>query len=502
MFRTIFQKQLSLYLGTLLLSLVFLGAVLSQVISVYFTNRRIEDLTQTGQKMAQSMSSIMSGLSYGIINRGEMQQFQNQASILSQYMNAELIFVDSDLNAVLPEPHSEDSVISLDIKEIAPLKNGERIVARGNLNEIYQETMLIVGVPVIINDGMVFGILMSSSISELHSAIWDMYKATGICILVSGLLGFILIYFSSNATIKPLKMMNDGARIIAAGDFEKRIYVKSKDEIGQLAESFNNMAESLNLQEKKRREFIANISHDLRSPLTSMRGFIQAVCDGTIPPENQNHYLGIVLDETDRLTKLTNDIMDLSRIQAGQASLNKSVFNANDLIRQTVMHFERRVKAGGINVRLRFTGGNAMVLADEEKIQRVLYNLLDNAVKFAPGGTVSVETGEGFPANGSGARRMAGAVVLSDAGEESGKLAVCVADDGKGISEEDQKNIFERFFKADVSRGEDKLGGGLGLSIVREFVRMHNESLYLESSPGIGSRFIFTLKLYEGDGVL
>jgi len=232
-----------------------------------------------------------------------------------------------------------------------------------------------------------------------------------------------------------------------------------------------------------------------------MRGFIQAVCDGTIPPENQNHYLGIVLDETDRLTKLTNDIMDLSRIQAGQASLNKSVFNANDLIRQTVMHFERRVKAGGINVRLRFTGGNAMVLADEEKIQRVLYNLLDNAVKFAPGGTVSVETGEGFPANGSGARRMAGAVVLSDAGgEESGKLAVCVADDGKGISEEDQKNIFERFFKADVSRGEDKLGGGLGLSIVREFVRMHNESLYLESSPGIGSRFIFTLKLYEGTG--
>ena len=202
-----------------------------------------------------------------------------------------------------------------------------------------------------------------------------------------------------------------------------------------------------------------------------MRGFLSAIMDGTIPPEGRDKYLQIVLGESERLTKLANDILDINKIQSLEIELAKSVFDVNELIRKTVIMFEPRITGKRIALDLAFADERNMVLADEEKIQRVVYNLLDNAVKFTGAdGHIQVET-------------------LT----QSGKVLVCVRDDGKGIGADDQKHIFDRFYKADASRGEDKHGSGLGLSIVRAFVKAHGETIALSSEQGKGCAFTFSL---------
>jgi len=311
--------------------------------------------------------------------------------------------------------------------------------------------------------------------AELESAIAGMYRTTLVSLSVAVLLGSILIYLSSRAITRPLRQMNEAAGVIAGGVFEKRILVHTKDEVGQLATQFNSMAESLHNQEKIRRAFIANLSHDIRSPLTSMLGFMKAIQDGTVPPERQPYYLGIVLDETERLIKLSNDLLDIHRLQDTELEVHKKTFDINELIRKSIMGFEQRATEKQITVTSRFTHATDMVYADEDKIQRCLYNLLDNAIKFTPDvGAITVET-----------------TVIGK------KVVVSVTDNGRGMTPMEQKHVFDRFFKSDPSRNEDKLGSGLGLSIVQEFIRAHGEIISVESTPNKGSVFMFTLTVAE-----
>jgi signal transduction histidine kinase len=370
-----------------------------------------------------------------------------------------------------------DKNILLNETSLAPLISGDIVVTQGKLGDIFAETQLIVGYPIKRNETVIFSILMNSPLTELNKTIWDMYRATGICLIVAVMVGFVLIYISSRTISKPLLQMNEAAKQIASGDFEKRVEVSGRDEVSELAASLNDMAESLYLQEKTRRDFIANISHDLRSPLTSMRGFLEAVIDGIVAEDKIDHYLSIVLDETDRLSKLADNVMDLSQIQTMNFTLNTTIFDINALIRKVALRFETRVKAKGLELRLSFANESDRVEADYEKIQRVIYNLVDNAVKFTPEkGRVEIETN------------------IID-----GKVLISIRDNGCGIEAEAQKKIFDRFFKADVSRGEDKKGSGLGLSIVREFVKAHGESIHLRSVIGEGSLFTFGLTEVKND---
>jgi signal transduction histidine kinase len=270
--------------------------------------------------------------------------------------------------------------------------------------------------------------------------------------------------------------MSEAAKQIAGGDFEKRVRAKGHDEVSQLADSLNNMAESLDQQERGRREFISNISHDLRSPLTSIRGFVQAIKDGAASPAKIDRYLDIVLDETDRLSKLANDIVDLSQAEARQLAIEKSIFDINRLIRDTAMLFETQIIQKELNFGLSFADNQNIVSADHEKIRRVIYNLLDNAIKFT----------------------LEGGTVITETSVKDGRVWVTVRDNGVGISTEDQKHIFDRFYKADSSRGLDKRGNGLGLSIVREFTRVHGSTVTLISAPGKGSAFTFALEAGSG----
>jgi len=205
-----------------------------------------------------------------------------------------------------------------------------------------------------------------------------------------------------------------------------------------------------------------------------MRGFLTAFSDGTIPPEQQPYYLNIIMNESERLIKLSNNILDIHRIQDAEMELNKTEFDINDLIRTTILGFQQRALDKRIMIASHFAHPTDIVLADEDKIRRVMYNLIDNALKFTPeGGEITVET---------------------TINSTDGKVTISVADTGVGMTEEEQKRVFDRFYKGDPSRNEDKMGSGLGLSIVKEFVRAHGEAVTLEGEVGKGSVFTFALE--------
>ncbi len=468
MLNTIFRKQITLYLGILIVSFLLLGLLLRQGLSTYFTTQKERMLVEQGKKI-----SVLYEHAYrvGYLGTISLTQIEREVRILNEYLDASFILTDKNLTVVMTSSDIGSDIPSSlsQVKEVLPATQGKIVTTSGKLGGVFSEPVLTVGYPVVMDENVIGVIFMNSSVPELQRTISEAVRIMFLCMLASGLLAFVLMYILSKTISRPLLAMNEAAKIIASGDFERRIEVKTKDEVGQLAHSFNNMAESLDRQERQRREFITNISHDLRSPLTSMRGFLQAIMDGTVPESKQGYYISIVLDETERLSKLANDVLDLNVSQS--TALDLSSYDINELIRSTLMSFEKRAVDKALNISLRLAAETALVYADYEKIRRVVYNLIDNAVKFTDqGGRIDIET----------------SIIGS-------KVRVTIKDDGRGISPEDQKRIFERFYKVDTSRGEDKKGSGLGLAIVSEFVRAHGERVSVKS-VGRGCEFSFELR--------
>ena len=463
--RTIFRKQLILYLGTLVICLAILGLMLSGVINSYFTDQRVEALQGSALRVTYSLEEMFQ-FQFGIFDLARLNQ---EIAAIHRFLDARLIVINSDFQVLYTSQDLADNWAPLYHRDLAPLMEGNMVLIYGTLDGLYPEPLLTVGNPIRLGDQIVGAVLVGTSMAELETTIAEMYRLTLLSIAASAIIAGVLIYMFSKAISRPLRQMNDAARVIAGGDFEKRITVHSRDEVGQLAESFNHMAECLQEQERIRRDFIANLSHDIRSPLTSMRGFLQAIDDGTVPAEKIHYYIGIVMAESDRLIKLANNILDIELLQ--EAVLNLSAFDINDLIRKTVLSFEPQAIAKNLQIHCRFAHESDEIWADHDKIQRVIYNLVDNAVKFVP------EAGE----------------IVIEVNLDNEAYHVSVQDNGRGISLEDQSQIFDRFFKGDPSRNEYKKGSGLGLSIVREIIRAHGGQVTVESSPGEGCLFIISI---------
>jgi len=469
MFNSIFRKQLAAYISTLILGFAALGFVLTGMFQNYITNQKIHEMKIQCKRISDSFIRTYGGF---FVTRGNVLQFREDLELVYEYTGASFFVLDHNArifaNTVDIKP--ADIVMS---KEIEPVMLGNDVVLTGNLDGIFKENVLTVGYPIKYDDGKVYGaVFMNIPMSELTGTTRGVIRITLICISASAAVSLVLIYYLSRTISKPIHEVSEAAKIIADGSFGKRLKITGRDEVGQLARSFNEMAESLDSQERQRREFIANISHDLRSPLTSMRGFLSAILDGTIPPERHDRYINIVLDESERLSKLADDIMEISKIASLDIPLNRTVFDINELIRKTVIMFEPRIIQKGLEMNVIFASDRTDVYADSEKIQRAVYNLLDNAVKFTDAGCISAET-----------------KVIGE------NVTVCIKDTGIGIPPEDKKRVFDRFYKADASRGEDRKGSGLGLSIVSEFIKAHGKSITVSSEPGKGCEFVFTLPL-------
>ena len=306
-----------------------------------------------------------------------------------------------------------------------------------------------------------------SRIREASNKSLDVVYISAAFIFVLSLI--ILLVFRKTVSI-PLKKITEGANEYAAGNLEYHIELNSRDEMGYLAATLNYMSSELDKMEEYQRNFIANVSHDFRSPLTSIKGYLEAIIDGTIPPEMYEKYLTRVISETDRLTKLTQGMLTLNSLDS-KGYLSRTNFDINRVIKDTAASFEGTCATKNIVFELTFSDTIQMVYGDLGKIQQVLYNLIDNAIKFS----------------------HADSVIYIQAYAKNEKVFISVKDTGEGIPKESIKKIWERFYKSDQSRGKDNKGTGLGLAIVKEIIQAHGENIDVISTEGVGSEFIFSL---------
>lgn len=296
----------------------------------------------------------------------------------------------------------------------------------------------------------------------------DFINAVYLVFLIILALIFVAIYFF---TIHPVGKLKKIAMGYAQGKFDQKLDLKSEDEYKELGDAIKFMADELKSLDDYQKKFVANISHDFRSPLTSIRGYAEAIADGTIPHEMQNKYLDIILFETDRLTKLTTNLLALNSFDQKGALLDIRSFDINEVIRKTSATFEGYCTKKKVVINIAFAAKETFVDADKDKIQQVLYNLLDNAIKFSNTDSVIDITTE----------------------EKGSKVMVSIKDHGIGIPKDSINKIWERFYKTDTSRGKDKKGTGLGLSITKEIITAHKENINVISTEGVGTEFIFTL---------
>lgn len=363
-------------------------------------------------------------------------------------------------------------------EDFEKLKNFDPGKSRGSYYQTdtffgyFQEAQLSVMVPVTINMQVKGYIAMHLPMSVLYQQRDYLLNTIHILFLIFLSIMMIIIpvfYFMIN---RPLKKIIQGANTFAAGNLKYNIPLDKEDELGYLAVTLNYMSDELDMTGNYQRKFISNVSHDFRSPLTSIKGYTEAILDGTIPPEMQEKYLKIVVYETDRLYKLTQSMLTLNNLDEKGRQLDYSDFDINRTIKTTAEAFEGICRDKHISIELFLTGQTLFVHADMGQIQQVLYNLIDNAIKFSsPDSVIKIE---------------------STLKHET--VFISVKDTGCGIPKESLTKIWDRFYKIDTSRGKDRKGTGLGLAIVKEIINAHKQNINVVSTEGVGTEFIFTLQ--------
>lgn len=404
-------------------------------------------------------------------NQRTVSTIQSHMFFLDTYLDARIWLITRDGEIILNSGDSNAYEERVRIPEFNSVLPGGKYYATGNFFGMFQEETLSVLIPVTHNyhvrGYIAIHTPMSVIIDEKEGYLFSFY----ITMILLMILGFLLALSNWFMACRPIRRLKKGASKYALGDFNHLIDMERNDELGFLADTMDFMAQSLKDYDEDQRKLISNISHDFRSPLTSIKGYIEAMLDGTIPFEMQEKYLNIVLRETERLTKLTSGLLTLNSMDPKQNRLVKTSFDINTVIKNTAATFEGTCTAKHITIDLLFSDWISLVYADMGKIQQVLYNLIDNAIKFSPPESViTIETTVKYE-----------------------KIFISVRDTGTGIPKESLKKIWERFYKTDASRGKDKKGTGLGLAIVKEIIQLHEENINVVSTEGVGTEFIFSL---------
>ena len=326
---------------------------------------------------------------------------------------------------------------------------------------VYDESGVLCGIAMLYSPNMRWGDMVETLSGTVLSA--------AVLILIASL---IAAYFISERVIGPLREMSIAAKNFASGKFDSRVRVRGNDEVAALAVAFNDMADSLENLENMRSSFVANISHDLRTPMTTIAGFIDGIRDGVIPKEEEDHYLEIISGEVRRLSRLVSSLLDLSRIQAGERKFTMTPFDICEMARVILISFEKQIDEKRLDVAFECDSDRMQVNADHDAIYQIFYNICHNAVKFSKvGGTLRIR--------------------ITNARDK--KIQIAVYNEGQGIPEEDLPFVFDRFYKSDKSRGLDKSGVGLGLYISKTIIAAHKEKIWVNGEYGRYCEFFFTL---------
>ncbi len=465
---SLYLKFILTYLVFGLLGFLVIATFSSRMTLNYLTGRQAENLYREANYIS---TNFVRSYYSDSPNAASLESIHSHFQALDTYLNASIWLLNADGTLLVNSDTSLQDEPDTVIEDFDPTDMGSSYYTIGDFYGLFDEETLSVATPITYNFRPRGYVLIHMPMSLLTAERDGILNVIYLTLLLIFALSLMILAAFTVTVYWPLKKITEAARQYAQGNFKYQPEIYGEDEIGQLAATLNYMAHELNETDEYQKKFVANISHDFRSPLTSIKGYVEAMLDGTIPPEMQEKYLKIVLMETERLNKLTSGLLTLNSFDTKKNRLDITDFDINTLIKNTVSSFEGQCTARHISIELLFDAREQFVSADMGKIQQVMYNLLDNAIKFSPNDTkITIET------------------TLRHE-----KVFISVKDQGIGIPKESMKKIWERFYKTDSSRGKDKKGTGLGLSIVKEIITSHGEHINAISTEGVGTEFIFTL---------
>ena len=479
MFKSVFTRYFTIFMVIIVVSFTILGLIYSSSSATYSKNIKKESMRSTRDSLVSYLSSGYS--SSGTTDFGRYVYFS--ASDISPIINHIIDAVNNDIFVIVtngdglvqlavsaPDGISEGD--SVKDSSLYNLKSTDDFSGYTDLDGLLPSKMLVFSGRIADGTGATAGmVIVCSATSSIPGIAGNTVRTTIIAILWVTAAALITVFFVTDKIVSPLKKMSEAARSFSQGKFDVRVPVTGNDEVAELAAAFNNMASSLEKNEETRKTFLANVSHDLRTPMTTIAGFIDNILSGAIPYEKQNYYLEIVSSEVKRLARLVNSLLDISRIQAGDRKFVMAPFDICEMSRQIIISLEQRLEKKNLDVRFEPEHDNMYVNADRDAVYQVLYNLCDNAVKFA---------------------RDGGVYKISHI-ERDGKIYTAVYNEGEGIAKEDLPMVFDRFYKSDKSRGLDRTGVGLGLYIVKTIIDSHGEEIWVNSVHGEYCEFVFTL---------
>ncbi len=487
----LFRKYFLVTISIILASFVFLGGALLLFVSGLWMNEKSTLLAENTVSVAQNISDVLESDYLDKSSKNSVVVICNTLIQISNAVDADFFIVNPDGNVVyckeilqpnmalytgncmvhdrynIPPEHMEKAMSST-------------VYKTSDLGGALSGVNFVVSSPVIVGGKTVAVVFSTQSIVDgLTPYVTGILKMFTYATLFAFFVAFILVYLVSLRLTKPLREMSAAAKQYATGDFSKRIHISrsklrfAQDETDELILAFNSMAQALATLEMSRRSFVANVSHELKTPMTTIGGFIDGILDGTIESEKETQYLKIVSDEVKRLSRLVTGMLNMSKIEAGELDLKPVKFDISEMIFHTLLSFEQIIDSKHIDIRGLDSFASNQIYADKDMINQVIYNLVDNAVKFTPeGGYIEVRS-------------------IADAE----KIIVKIRNSGRGIPGEEIDKIFERFYKIDKSRSFDVKGAGMGLYIVKTIIELHGGHIAARSEEGQYTEFIFQLPL-------
>ena len=476
-FRGLYWRQMSITVGMVLLTLVLLGTVFFSLSYNYARGQKTDELLERAQVVSRlSVRYLESGRYLTMEELRQDQVFQQLAATAAMISDMDILVCDEEGHVLLSTDETmEGQSITIPEGVMSAVLEQGTWAGRSRLDQLYESKRFVGGVSVVSpTTGNVLGTVFTVSSGDTVDALWRTFAGLLVMTaLVVLMISFVATSVTTMRQIKPIREMAQATRCYAEGDFDIRMNDYGRDdEIGELAASFNNMAERLQQTERQRREFIANISHELKTPMTTIAGYTDGILDGTIPPENEKQYLQIIANESRRLSRLVRRMLDVSQLQAMDPLRNGNHFDICESMRRVLISMEKKINDRHLDVEADIPDEPILVLGDKDMSTQVLYNLLENAAKFAREGST-----------------LYLGVTMMD-----GKARVTVRNVGDTIPAEELPLLFERFHKSDKSRSEDKDGYGLGLYIVKTILQQHKEDISVTSENGV-TTFTFSLRV-------
>ncbi len=472
--KTTFSRTLTAVSVILLATLVLVGASFQFLVKNFLTGRAMEGLKHDGNAIAQLVQAYSDDFPPNV------RDFHIALTTATNVSGADAVICSArgELLFCADAPYGcEHQGLVLDKDYLLRTFETGGCTDTGMVNGLYDDTRYVVSVPIFSSAGTPLGIVIMSepvgTSTELLTKISEIFVFVSVLVVT---VAVIVMAILTRRQFTPLRQMAQTAHSFGHGDLNARVDTDGRytEEVEELALAFNNMASSLQKSEYQRQEFVANVSHELKTPMTTISGYVDGILDGTIPQDKHRQYLELVSDETKRLSRLVRSMLDISRLQDQTGALQQQItrFDLTELVGQVLISYEQKILAKNLDVQVQLPEHSVFTQACEDQITQVIYNLLDNAVKFCPeGGILSIALQEG-----------------------GGKVYVSISNDGQTIPAEELPLVFDRFHKLDKSRSKNRDSWGLGLYIVKTIMDFHKENISVTSRDG-KTTFTFTLPL-------